>query len=135
MHCFEVSSKERPMLGGCRTIGAVIMATLSNDGLKRSHLQETFAAARRAKAARSAAAKADARIGSGDDEVVDQNGADGKALGQSAGLRLGPEDGRGKSVRTWCVRGDRCLRIRHIENEKRTNKDIALRDVHFRGVA
>src|ERR1700733_15332723 len=73
MHSFEVGRKKRLVIGRCGTIGAHIAAMLSDDGFERSHFQQAFAAARGAEAARSATAEADARIGRGDDQVIDQH--------------------------------------------------------------
>ena len=112
-------------------IGAQIAAALRDDRLERCHLQQTFAAAGDAEAARFAAAEADARIGGGDDQVVDQHGADRQPRSQGVRFALGPEDSRGERVGTRRVRGDRGVGIRHIEDGEHGREDIALRDAHF----
>ena len=107
MYCLDVTGKERLMSGRCRSIGSLVAATLGDDRLERSHLQQTFAAAGYAEAARLAAAEAYSRISSGDDQVIDKNSPDRELGSQFARFGLRPEDGRRQRIGTDCVRRDR----------------------------
>src|SRR5580658_2668437 len=96
----EVSGKERLVIRRRVAIGAEIATVLRDNRLERRHFEQTFAAAGDTKAARFAAAEAYPRIGGGDNQVVDQDGADRDPQSQRARLGLRPKDSRGERVRT-----------------------------------
>src|ERR1700677_439222 len=126
----EVSGKEGLMIRRGGAIGAEIATVLRDNRLERRHFEQTFATAGDAKAARFAAAEAYPRIGSDDNQVVDEDGADGEPRSQRARLGLRPKDCCGERVRTGRMRCDRSVRVRHIEDGKHGGEDVALRDAH-----
>ncbi len=128
----EVSGKKRLMLRRRGAISAQIAAALCDDRFERGHFEQTFAAAGEAKATGFAPAETYPGIGGGDDQVVDQYGADREPQSQGMRLALRPEDSRSERVRTGRVRGDRSVRVRHIEDGKHGREDIALRNAHLR---